>query len=214
MEGTTGALRVAYSSTEFWSGLAALGVVAGIAAELGILFAFSHGMSRLEKWLLVAANVIVISGCGGEWWFGGKAANIAGELQRRSDVEVATLRDKANASELAVAKLKTPRTLGPDRQKAVFEAVFPYKGQRYEASISPGADDGPAFWESLYAALALGNALHADGTVVVVSRDSKSNPIEADRDILVIVIGARVPPPQSPHRTGRRSLFIPPHSQR
>lgn len=44
------------------------------------------------------------------------------------------------------------------------------------------------------AALALGNALHADGTVVAVSRDNHSNPVEAERDILLIRIGARVPP--------------------
>jgi hypothetical protein len=42
------------------------------------------------------------------------------------------------------------------------------------------------------AALALGNALHADGTVVAVNRDSHSNP-EGERDIVLIVIGARVP---------------------
>jgi hypothetical protein len=44
-------------------------------------------------------------------------------------------------------------------------------------------------------ALALGNALHADGTAVAVNRDVQSNPNEADRDILLIRIGARVPPP-------------------
>jgi hypothetical protein len=45
------------------------------------------------------------------------------------------------------------------------------------------------------AALALGNALHADGMVVTVNRDNHSNPNEAERDILLIVIGACVPPP-------------------
>jgi hypothetical protein len=49
--------------------------------------------------------------------------------------------------------------------------------------------------ELVSAALALGNALHADGMVVAVNRDLASNPNEANRDIFLIVIGARVPAP-------------------
>jgi hypothetical protein len=122
------------------------------------------------------------------------------------------------------------------------EATKPFKGQRYRAAISQGADDGLAFWESLYvtlekagwiylpagapsmgnppagvpiaaipgvkirfdpakenelapAALALGNALNADGTVVAVNRDTQINPNQAEQNDLLIVIGARVPPP-------------------
>jgi hypothetical protein len=44
------------------------------------------------------------------------------------------------------------------------------------------------------AALALGNALHDNKMVVAVNKDRQSQPNEADRDILLIVIGARVPP--------------------
>ena len=44
------------------------------------------------------------------------------------------------------------------------------------------------------AALALGNALHDEGMDVAVNRDGLSNANEAERDILLIVIGARVPP--------------------
>jgi hypothetical protein len=44
------------------------------------------------------------------------------------------------------------------------------------------------------AALALGNALHADGMVVAVNRDRQSNPNEAERRAILIVIGVRVPP--------------------
>ncbi len=148
---------------------------------------------------------------------------------------------EAAKAQLALEKLKTPRTLGPARQQAIVGAVKPFAGQRYEPLISQGADDGLAFWESLYvtlekagwkyvpvaapsvgrppagipiaaipgveiridpgkkdelvsAALALGNALHADGTVVAVNINNQSRPAEADRDILLVVIGARVPP--------------------
>jgi hypothetical protein len=44
------------------------------------------------------------------------------------------------------------------------------------------------------AAVALGTALHADGTVVAANIP-QSNPNAAEQDILQIVIGARVPPP-------------------
>ena len=152
--------------------------------------------------------------------------------------------EKARTAEanLALQKLKSPRTLGPDRQSVIIDSVSQFRGQRYRAAISQGADDGLAFWESLYdtltkaawiyvpvptsgfsigrppagipltampgieirvdpnklnelgpAASALGNALHADGTVVVVDQASQSNPNEAERDILTVVIGARVP---------------------
>jgi hypothetical protein len=48
--------------------------------------------------------------------------------------------------------------------------------------------------ELIPAALALGNALHTDGMVVAVNRERASNPNEADRNIVLIVIGARVSP--------------------
>jgi hypothetical protein len=105
-----------------------------------------------------------------------------------------------------------------------------FKGQRYQTAISQAADDGPEFWESLYAplekagwvympassfsvgnppagipvaaipgievrfdpakeqqmlpaALALGNALHADGTVVAVNRNRQSKTLMRQSEI-------------------------------
>lgn len=159
-----------------------------------------------------------------------------------SRATVAEANARAAEAQLALEKLKTPRTLGHDRQQFVIAAVKRFRGQRYRAAISQGADDGLAFWESLYvtlekagwiylpaggpsigsppagipiaaipgveirfdpakeselapAALALGNALHADGTVVAVNRDTQVNLNDAERNDLLIVIGARVPPP-------------------
>jgi hypothetical protein len=155
--------------------------------------------------------------------------------------ETAGANARALEAQLALERLKAPRTLGPERQQVVAAAAAPFAGQRYRAAISQGADDGLAFWESLYAtleragwiylpasmgmgnptagipiaaipgveirfdpakrekleapALALGNALHANKMVVAVNVERKSNPNEAERDILTIVIGARVPPP-------------------
>lgn len=142
--------------------------------------------------------------------------------------------------EIAVAL--APRTLSVERQKLVTEATARYKGQRYFASISQGADDGVEYWESIYAALkragwvyipsgppslgnpragvpivsmpgveirvdpakvaelgpaaiALADALHADGTVVATTKGLESDPQEADRDKIYIVIGVRVKHP-------------------
>jgi hypothetical protein len=161
------------------------------------------------------------------------------ELRR----ETAEANARAAEAQLALERLKRPRTLGPARQQFIADAVGAYAGQRYRAAVSSAADDGIAFWESLYAALeqagwvyipmapgqpsvgsppagipiaaapgieiifdpakeaqeapaalALGNAIHADETVVAVNRNNMSDPNEADRDILLIRIGARVPP--------------------
>jgi hypothetical protein len=158
------------------------------------------------------------------------------------DAIIDALRSRAATAESAVTKLKVPRTLTPERQRAIASATSAFKGQRYEAAISQAADDGIVFWESLHAALesggwvyipatsfsvgnppagipiaaipgveirfdpakeqeltppalTLGNALHADGMVVAVNRNRQSNPNEVERDILLIVIGARVSPP-------------------
>jgi hypothetical protein len=159
-----------------------------------------------------------------------------------SRATVAEANARAAEAQLALEKLKTPRTLGHDRQQFVIAAAKPFRGQRYRAAISQGADDGLAFWESLYvtlekagwiylpaggpsigsppagtpiaaipgveiqfdpakeselapAALALGKALHADGMVVAVNRDTQLHMNEAEQNDLLIVIGARVPPP-------------------
>jgi hypothetical protein len=162
-----------------------------------------------------------------------------------ADARAAEANAHAAQAQLALEKLKMPRTLGPLRQQLVIATIKPFAGQRYRASVSQAADDGIAFWESIYtalekagwvylamppgqpavgnppagipiaaapgveiifdpakeneltpAALALGNAIHADGTVVAVNRDNHSDPNEAGRDVLMIRIGARVPPQQ------------------
>jgi hypothetical protein len=181
-----------------------------------------------------------------------KANERAAQLENEAEQARASIADanaraaqatqRAAEAQLALEKLKTPRTLGPIRRQTIVAAIRSFAGQRYTAAISQAADDGVAFWESLYVtlqdagwiyvpsgppsignppagvpiaampgieiridpakeqelaagALALGNALHADGTVTAVNRHNKSNPNEADQDIILIVIGVRVPPP-------------------
>lgn len=146
------------------------------------------------------------------------------------DARAAEASQKAAEANLALERLKAPRTLSLERQQLVAAATQSFARRRYRVAISQGADDGVAFWESMHpalqkarwvylpsggpsigsppasipiaalpgieirfdpmeeqklapAALALGNALHADGTVVAVNRDSHSNP-EGERDIV------------------------------
>jgi hypothetical protein len=213
-------------------------------------------LESAESWLaaiwwakLAAAGLValgVVMEFGSDWVSAPfeKTVTEARKLEMaRLSVSAAEANARAKEAELALEKLKAPRTLGPERKQYVTAATAPFRGQRYKVAISQGADDGLAFWESLYvalekagweylpspeapsmgnppasvpiaampgveirfdpakeaelrlAALALGNALHADGMVVAVDRDNNSNPDEAQRDILLIVIGARVPPP-------------------
>jgi hypothetical protein len=67
-------------------------------------------------------------------------AAIAGANARAAEAS-----QKATEAQLALERLKTPRTLGPNRQQAIANAVRPFAGQRYRAAISQGADDGVAF---------------------------------------------------------------------
>ncbi|MHB8885257.1 MAG: hypothetical protein ACYC5H_09230 [Methylovirgula sp.] len=159
-----------------------------------------------------------------------------------ANARTAEATEEAQKAQLELVRRTAPRTLGPTRQQEVAIAVRQFAGQRYRVAISQGADDGIAFWESLYvtlkeagwvcipmppgqpavgnppagipiaaapgieivfdpaketelsaSALALGNALHADGTVVAVNRDNHSNPDKAQQDVLLIRIGPRVP---------------------
>jgi len=199
---------------------------------VGVTF-FLTDRSHWRKFLLIAGIVgAVLSGLQAY-----RSRERADDLQN----QVATATGRATRAESDLQKLKAPRTLKLERQQFVTKATAPFSGQQYRVAISQGADDGIAFWESLYpalkkagwiylraeppsvgnppagipiaampgveirfdpakeselksAALALGNALHADGMVVAVNRDLQSNPNEAARSVILIVIGVRVPP--------------------
>ena len=240
-----------------------IGVVIEAACTL-LLFEFDEGITSTQKVEIISlqkSNEFLLSQ-GQELEAlairarreAAKATERAAQLEKDAAMARASVADanaraaeasqKAAEAELALEKLKTPRTLGLARQQAVAAAVRPFAGQRYETAISDAADDGLVFWQSLCAtlesagwmylppppgqpskgvpaayipiaaipgveilfdpakesevgpaALALGNALHADGMVVAVNRELRSKPNEAERDILFIRIGARVPPP-------------------
>jgi hypothetical protein len=66
---------------------------------------------------------------------------------------IADANARALEAQLALEKLKTPRDLKPEQQERVTSAAQAFAGQRYQAAISQGADDGPSFWKTLHLAL-------------------------------------------------------------
>jgi hypothetical protein len=222
--------------------------------SLSISLPMANKIADAANWFLIGSlivgvvstfTIVLMSGIKEGYWEADRRASaekIAGLTTQSDQLRKETAEANARAAEaqLELEKLKTPRTLGPTRQEVVANSLRRFAGQRYRAAISQGADDGVAFWESLYttleragwiyipsgppslgnppagipiasvpgveirfdpekeqeltpAALALGNALHTDGTVVAVNRDRQSSPNEGDRNILLIVIGSRVP---------------------
>jgi hypothetical protein len=205
----------------------------------------------------VVAFVIAAAVFGGLSVTCGLIAGYAGHKEAVAAAQVAAkANERAAEAELELQRLKTPRTLGPDRQQFVAGATKPFTGQRYRAAISQGADDGVAFWESVHAALekagwvyvssgapsvgdppagipiaaipgieirfdpskekelappalALGNALHEDGTIVAVNRDKPGATGDEYKDTLLIVIGARLPPEKNRIESAPRALFHP-----
>jgi hypothetical protein len=222
----------AVANALYWvSWMPTLRNVAAALVAVGVVMEFAEGWIS-EPWRKTIEDA--------------RTAEIA-RLSTEAEVARASIAEanaRAAEAQLALEKLKTPRTLVPARQRAVAAAIRPFAGQRYLVAISDAADDGLVFWQSLHAtlesagwvyvapapgqpakgvppahipiaavpgveilfdpakeqeltppALALGNALHADGMVVAVDRNSQSNPNRAEQDILIVRIGARVPSP-------------------
>jgi hypothetical protein len=218
-------LSIASAETLSWIGFVVLGAALLGEAAVAIIPA---RWETLHKELAFGFAILAA---------GGYAVERLGD-----DTIVHGLDARATKAETEVTRLRAARTLTPERQQFVADAVKPFPGQRYRAAISQAADDGPTFWSSLHAALekgdwaylpagrpsigipaagiplaaipgveilydpardqdigvaalALGKALHANGMVVAVNRETQSNPDPAEQQIIGIRIGARVPPP-------------------
>lgn len=84
----------------------------------------------------------------------GLMAGIAGHIEAvEANAAASEANEKAAKAQLALARLKSPRTIGQDRRGAFADKLRFFAGRQYIASISSAADDGPAFWRSLHDAL-------------------------------------------------------------
>lgn len=210
----------------------------------GWSFATWEIVVKVSLWVAAGAGVVAAVSAFAAGYI---AYELSDAVQLESNQKIAEANARASEASLRAAeanleleRLKAPRTLNPIRQALVTRSVKLFAGQRYRAAISQGADDGVAFWESLYVALdkagwvylqagapsigqppagvpiaaipgveirmdpskekdvgkvalELGEALHADGTLVAVNREMESRADEHERDVLMIVIGTRVP---------------------
>src|SRR6185437_6899746 len=114
------------------------------------------GNIRMLGWL--AQNTLLLvslaSGFGALSVAFGLMAGIAGHIEAvKANVAASEANEKAAEAQLALARLKSPRTIAQDRRGAFADKLRFFAGRPYIASVSSAADDGPAFWRSLYDAL-------------------------------------------------------------
>lgn len=81
----------------WWMGLSTVGVAIGILGEYVAHFIFEKEARRdkLEMVFSILFGVLVLGGVVGEYIFGSKLSNVAGQLQREADGEVAKLNKSA-----------------------------------------------------------------------------------------------------------------------
>jgi hypothetical protein len=144
MGATAASLQAAFTLYNSRAGIAIFVVGAGIIGEVAVLLMFSQEMTRKEKIALLITNVVILVGCGGEWWYGRQAAAVAGELQIKASVKIATLgretaalrksaavfnKEAADARliasnvQLTLAELEAPRTVTPRQQRIIVAAL-------------------------------------------------------------------------------------------
>jgi hypothetical protein len=105
------ALETLLSKYNWWMGLSTIAVALGILGEYVAHFIFERDAkrNRIEMVLGILLGVLVLGGVVGEYIFGSKLSDVAGQLQRKADGEVATLnksaadaiKDAANAGKAA-----------------------------------------------------------------------------------------------------------------
>lgn len=112
----------------------------GLGIELVYGLFFSN-WSCSEKMAIGAGNLLVVGGVWAEVHFGRKA-RIAG------DTALETARARVAEAERETERIReklAPRTLTPDQQQSVVEAISAFAGQRYSAVIGSGSPDAETF---------------------------------------------------------------------
>lgn len=107
----TSALKTAFALNSWLVDWATALVVAGLIVEFVDLLLFSKEMSRAQRAILAIGSVMVAVGVGGEWIFGGRAADAASQLQRISDERIAEL-GKEEAADNKIATTAAAQAAG------------------------------------------------------------------------------------------------------
>lgn len=91
------ALEALLSNYNWWMGLSTIAVAVGILGEYVAHFVLERDAkrNRIEMIFGILFGVLVLGGVVGEYMFGSKLSDVAGQLQRKADGEVATLTKSA-----------------------------------------------------------------------------------------------------------------------
>jgi hypothetical protein len=106
-------LKAALTTDNIWLERSTIAVFVGVIVEMGDLLVFNKEMTRLQRGVLFVATLLIMAGCGGEWFFEHQATALEGQLQQISDAKVAGLaRDEAADNKIATQAAAKAGALG------------------------------------------------------------------------------------------------------
>jgi hypothetical protein len=125
--------------------LGGVAVVLGLLAEVWLAFKFAKGVSVLEQWGPVVADVLVAAGVATEILFAARARSKAEARKLLSDSKVAEANEraaeanrKAEEAALELAKFKAPRIFSNEQLYRVAGNLKQFAPLIFDASVNPG----------------------------------------------------------------------------
>jgi hypothetical protein len=148
------------SSCELWGIACAVIVVLSVVFEFVLAIFHPPYDSPWQRWGSAVADALIALGIIGEVLFGMWSGHIQTELRDRSNKRVAdsALRaaeanERAAEAQLALEKLRMPRSLTVEQQESITEAMKPFAGQKFEGEVASGVPDAIWLWYSIAKAL-------------------------------------------------------------
>ena len=142
------ALRTAFSSSNFWSGISTI-VAVGLFVELAVLLFFSKATPRSEWVLLLLATLLILIGVVGEYEFGSKAAQLSEKAVADAQRDAKQAEQRAEEANLALAQFKAPRAISPEQRDCIVEKMKEFAGQEYTGMIGSGVVDAQELWREI-----------------------------------------------------------------
>jgi hypothetical protein len=146
---------------EFWS---AMLVAAGVGLEVLIAIKNPAYGSLWERIGPVVSDVLIFLGVVGEYLFASRASAFQGELTRRSNDRLAIAEKEAADAQEELRRFRAPRRLDQTQKAELAEAMKPFAGRMYDASVSANEPEMLGLLMSLDPALALAGWVPTDWT--------------------------------------------------
>ncbi|HLZ75107.1 hypothetical protein [Phenylobacterium sp.] len=93
----------ALATANLWIQISTAVVAAGVTLEFFDLLFFSKEMTRLQRWVLFLATIMIVLGCGGEFVFERQASQAEAALERAANSKIAEL-SRAEAADNKIAQ--------------------------------------------------------------------------------------------------------------